>query len=61
MQELFGMTVDDLTFYPYPENIQERLNVLREKNAKATKKFILSQRSMSFCICNFCVLLETLI
>ncbi|XP_011876208.1 PREDICTED: uncharacterized protein LOC105566647 isoform X2 [Vollenhovia emeryi] len=38
-------TLDDLTFYPYPENIQERLNVLKEKNAKATKKFIQNQRN----------------
>nr|ASM42032.1 Dnmt3b [Pogonomyrmex barbatus] len=37
--------LDDLTFYPYPENIQERLDALKEKNAKATKKYILSQRS----------------
>ncbi|XP_011707925.1 PREDICTED: uncharacterized protein LOC105462763 isoform X2 [Wasmannia auropunctata] len=33
-------TLDDLTFYPYPENIQERLDVLREKNAKATKRYV---------------------
>jgi len=42
------MVVDELTFYPYPKNIQERLDALREKNEKATKKFILSQRSTSF-------------
>ncbi|EZA48382.1 DNA (cytosine-5)-methyltransferase 3A [Ooceraea biroi] len=38
-------TLDDLTFYPYPKNIQERLDVLKEKNAKVTEKFISSQRS----------------
>lgn len=48
MQKLFGTTVDDLTFYPYPENIQEKLDGLKEKNAKATKKFMSRQRSMSF-------------
>lgn len=47
MQKLFGMVVDALTFYPYPENIQERLDALKEKNAKATKKFISSQRGAS--------------
>ncbi|XP_018313252.1 DNA methyltransferase 3 isoform X2 [Mycetomoellerius zeteki] len=38
-------TLDDLTFYPYPENIQEKLDGLKEKNAKATKKFMSRQRS----------------
>lgn len=48
MQKLFGMAVDSLTFYPYPENIQERLDALKEKNAKATKKYISSQRGAPF-------------
>ncbi|EFN74862.1 DNA (cytosine-5)-methyltransferase 3A [Camponotus floridanus] len=42
---LFCVTVDDLIFYPYPKNIQERLDTLREKNIKATERFISNQRS----------------
>ncbi|KAL6437030.1 hypothetical protein ACFW04_004973 [Cataglyphis niger] len=38
-------TLDDLTFYPYPKNIQDRLDTLREKNVKATERYISSQRS----------------
>ncbi|XP_070517519.1 DNA methyltransferase 3 isoform X1 [Cardiocondyla obscurior] len=38
-------TLDELTFYPYPESVQEKLDALKEKNAKATKKFMLSQRN----------------
>lgn len=45
---IWYMAVDSLTFYPYPENVQEKLDALKEKNAKATKKYILSQRSMPF-------------
>lgn len=44
--KLFDVTVDDLTFYPYPKNIQDRLDTLREKNVKATEKYISSQRSI---------------
>jgi len=42
------ITVDDMAFYPYPNNIQERLDNLKEKNAKVTEKFISSQRSTFF-------------
>ncbi|KAG5311145.1 DNM3B methyltransferase, partial [Acromyrmex insinuator] len=38
-------TLDDLTFHPYPENIQEKLDGLKEKNSKATKKFMSRQKS----------------
>ncbi|TGZ50747.1 DNA (Cytosine-5)-methyltransferase 3B, partial [Temnothorax longispinosus] len=38
-------TLDDLSFYPYPEDIQAKLDELRERNEKATKKCILSRRS----------------
>lgn len=43
---LFGVTVDDLIFYPYPKNVQERLDTLREKNIKATERFMSNQRSI---------------
>ncbi|XP_071643314.1 DNA methyltransferase 3 isoform X2 [Temnothorax longispinosus] len=35
-------TLDDLSFYPYPEDIQAKLDEYRERNEKATKKYILS-------------------
>ncbi|KAG5341150.1 DNM3B methyltransferase, partial [Acromyrmex charruanus] len=38
-------TLDDLTFHPYPENIQEKLDGLKEKNSKATKKFMSRRKS----------------
>ncbi|XP_072746851.1 DNA methyltransferase 3 isoform X3 [Anoplolepis gracilipes] len=31
-------SLDDLIFYPYPQNMQERLNTLKEMNIKAEKK-----------------------
>ncbi|XP_029165493.1 uncharacterized protein LOC114936461 isoform X2 [Nylanderia fulva] len=38
-------SLDDLIFYPYPKNVQERVDVLKEKNAKATEKFISNQKN----------------
>lgn len=43
---LFDVTVDDLIFYPYPKNIQARLDILRENNIKAAEKYIANQRSI---------------
>ncbi|XP_028049660.1 uncharacterized protein LOC105830581 isoform X2 [Monomorium pharaonis] len=40
-------TLDDLTFYPYPEHVQERLDSLKEINAKATEKYIAKQKRES--------------
>lgn len=38
-------SLDDLVFYPYPKNVQDRLDTLREKNIKATERYKLRQRS----------------
>ncbi|XP_068971944.1 uncharacterized protein [Bombus flavifrons] len=40
-------TLDEIKFYPYPDKIQQRLNSLREKNAKITEKFLLDQKRES--------------
>lgn len=49
---LFDVTVDDLIFYPYPKNIQERLDTLREKNIKAIERYTSSQKSIFFHFCD---------
>ncbi|XP_071863421.1 DNA methyltransferase 3 isoform X2 [Bombus fervidus] len=40
-------TLDEIRFYPYPDKIQQRLNSLREKNAKITEKYLLDQKRES--------------
>lgn len=40
--------MDELKFYPYPNNIQRRLDTLRQKNAKITEKYLLDQKRMYF-------------
>ncbi|XP_020290668.1 uncharacterized protein LOC109858126 isoform X2 [Pseudomyrmex gracilis] len=37
--------LDDLTFYPYPKYVQEKLDILKEKNAKTTQKYVSKQTS----------------
>ncbi|XP_076235873.1 DNA methyltransferase 3 [Calliopsis andreniformis] len=37
-------TLDELKFYPYPGRIQQRLDHLKEKNAKITEKYLLDQK-----------------
>ncbi|KOX74005.1 DNA (cytosine-5)-methyltransferase 3A [Melipona quadrifasciata] len=39
--------MDELKFYPYPNNIQRRLDTLRQKNAKITEKYLLDQKRES--------------
>ncbi|KAK2588190.1 hypothetical protein KPH14_004229 [Odynerus spinipes] len=36
----------EMTFYPYPTKIQERLDFLREKNEKITEKYMLKQTQL---------------
>ncbi|OAD62475.1 DNA (cytosine-5)-methyltransferase 3B [Eufriesea mexicana] len=40
-------TLDEVKFYPYPIKIQQRLEHLREKNAKVTEKYVLDQKRES--------------
>ncbi|XP_034189236.2 DNA methyltransferase 3 isoform X1 [Osmia lignaria lignaria] len=35
---------DEIRFYPYPSKIQQRLDQLKEKNAKVTEKYLLDQK-----------------
>ncbi|XP_076675507.1 DNA methyltransferase 3 isoform X2 [Andrena cerasifolii] len=40
-------TLDEIKFYPYPPKIQQKLDHLKEKNAKVTEKYLLDQKRES--------------
>ncbi|XP_076760900.1 DNA methyltransferase 3 [Xylocopa sonorina] len=41
------VALDEIKFYPYPAKIQQRLDRLKEKNAKVTEKYLLDQKQES--------------
>lgn len=40
----FSKVLDEIKFYPYPVKMQQRLDHLREKNAKVTERYLLDQK-----------------
>lgn len=40
--------LDEIKFYPYPVKMQQRLDHLREKNAKVTERYLLDQKRTYF-------------
>lgn len=36
--------LDEIKFYPYPVKMQQRLDHLKEKNAKVTERYLLDQK-----------------
>lgn len=47
--------LDEIKFYPYPPKIQQRLDCLKEMNAKVTEKYLIDQKS-TYIVCRVPVL-----